>query len=76
MKLSSHIKMILEYFDTQTKVIGLVIALVIVLLWMRSGPTMRAPGGNGRRISRNSFQKNPKGYFKDLHKSKHQSMWK
>ncbi|CAN7059050.1 unnamed protein product [Brassica rapa subsp. trilocularis] len=49
--------MILEYFDTQTKVIGLVIALVIVLLWMRSGPTMRAPGGNGRRISRNSFQK-------------------
>ncbi|KAG2307649.1 hypothetical protein Bca4012_083358 [Brassica carinata] len=68
MKLSSNIKMILEYFDTPTKVIGLVIALVIAFFWMRSGPTMRAPGGNGRRISRNSFEKNPKGYFRDLRK--------
>ncbi|CAH8308109.1 unnamed protein product [Eruca vesicaria subsp. sativa] len=68
MKFSSHIKMIMEYFDTPTKVIFLVIALVIVFFWMRSGPTMKAPGGNGRRISRDSFQKNPKGYFRDLRK--------
>lgn len=57
-----------ENFDSPAKVIGLVIAIAGILFWMRSGPTMRAPGGNGRRIPRKSFEKNPKGYFRDLRK--------
>lgn len=68
MNLSSPIKMISEYIDTPTKVTGLVTALVIAFFWLRSGPTMKPPGGNGGRIFRKSFEKNPKGYFRDLRK--------
>jgi len=31
------------------------------------GETMKAPGGDGSNISREEFEKNPKGYFSDLH---------
>ena len=31
------------------------------------GDTMKAPGGDGSNISREQFEKNPKGYFSDLH---------
>ncbi|CAN1838749.1 hypothetical protein LINPERHAP1_LOCUS35542 [Linum perenne] len=32
-----------------------------------TGVTMKAPGADGQ-ISRAEFEKNPSGYFKDLHK--------
>ncbi|AES62808.1 MADS-box transcription factor family protein, putative [Medicago truncatula] len=31
------------------------------------GDTMKAPGGDGSNISREEFEKNPQGYFADLH---------
>ncbi|AES60091.1 hypothetical protein MTR_1g040140 [Medicago truncatula] len=31
------------------------------------GDTMKAPGGDGSNISREQFEKSPKGYFADLH---------
>ncbi|KEH22918.1 hypothetical protein MTR_7g062320 [Medicago truncatula] len=31
------------------------------------GDTMKAPGEDGSNISREQFEKNPQGYFADLH---------
>jgi hypothetical protein len=31
------------------------------------GDAMKAPGGDGSNISREEFEKYPKGYFADLH---------
>ncbi|TKY50931.1 hypothetical protein E2542_SST22438 [Spatholobus suberectus] len=32
-----------------------------------SNSVMKAPGGDGSYISREEFEKNPQGYFADLH---------
>lgn len=32
-----------------------------------AGENMKAPGGKGEVISRESFERNPQGYFADLH---------
>ncbi|KAK1273196.1 hypothetical protein QJS04_geneDACA023303 [Acorus gramineus] len=45
---------------------SVVLAVAVGWMFLGKGKTMKAPGRD-YRISRRSFEKNPKGYFRNLH---------